>query len=38
MGVVSAHEEFKEKTWELEAGWITEENNYEYRPIEWEVR
>lgn len=24
LGLVSAHEEFKEKTWEMEVGWVGE--------------
>ena len=35
-GIVQAHEEFKEKTYEMEISWITQQNNYQHKRISLE--
>ena len=38
MSIVSAHEEFKEKTYEFEASMISDETNNEHKYLDWEER
>ena len=37
-GIVAAHEEFKEKTFEFEASWIRKDNGFVHERIDWDVR
>ena len=36
--IVAAHEEFKEKTYEFEASWITEKTNYSHQIVDFDLR
>lgn len=38
LGLVSAHEEFKEKTWEMEIGWVGEHTGNEWTMASEEER
>lgn len=38
LGLVNAHEEFKEKTWEMEVGWVGVSTNNEWQMVSEQER
>ena len=38
IAITKAHEEFKEKKFEFEASWITRENGFQHKIIDFDVR